>query len=148
MSFKTLRPQIKDLLDNNTKLQEVSGTPKLNFGGYPAAYVIPSDNSNDYETTDENLRTYAFIIRMFYETKNTGVGDAMIALEELTDEILDTFDQEDLKTADNRTVGVNLPSGYTYVNILANPASWGELIEEGLLMTELNVRVRISVDIT
>lgn len=127
---------------------EVSGTPKLKFSGYPSAYVIPSDNTADYETNKENIRTYAFLIRMFHETKTSGVQEAIEALEGLTDDILDLFDKEDLKNSDSRTIGVSLPAGYTFINIFANPSSWGELTDDGLVFTQINVRVRVSIDIS
>jgi len=129
-------------------LVEVSGTPKLKFSGYPSAYVIPSDNTADYETNRENIRTYAFLIRMFHETKASGVQEAIEALEGLTDDILDLFDKEDLKNSDSRTIGVSLPAGYTFINIFANPSSWGELTDDGLVFTQINVRVRVSIDIS
>ena len=127
---------------------EVSGTPKLKFSGYPSAYVIPSDNTADYATNKENIRTYAFLIRMFHETKTSGVQEAIEALEGLTDDILDLFDKEDLKNSDSRTIGVSLPAGYTFINIFANPSSWGELTDDGLVFTQINVRVRVSIDIS
>ena len=148
MSFSTLRPQIKTLLDTQSEIGEVSGYPKVKFNTYPGVYVVPSDNESDYETTTENIRTYAFIVRVFYETKHTGVEDSLEALEELVDSLLDVFDQEDQKGASSRIVGINLPSGYTFLNIWATPAEWGEVPDESLLMAEVLVRVRISRDVT
>ena len=148
MSWSTVRPQLKTLLDTIGDLQEVSATPKLKFSGYPAAYIIPSDNEGDYETTTENVRTYAFNIRLFYETKSTGIASALDKLDGIVDTVLDTLDQEDLKSATSRTVGVNLPSGYTYLNIFAMPSVWGQVDGEELLMAEIKVRIRISIDIT
>lgn len=148
MSFTTLRPQIGTLLGTLDTIQEVSNAPKVKFSGYPAAHIVPSDNSADYETTTENVRTYAFIVRIFYETKTTSVEDALSALEEVVDSVLDLFDQEDQKGAAARTVGIDLPSGYTFLNIWAVPGTWGELPGEQLIMAQMSVKVRISVDIS
>lgn len=148
MSYATLRPQIKTLISTLNTIQEVSGTPKTVFGGYPAAYVLPSDNEADYETTTENTRTFAFIVRIFYDTKEGGVEGAFEALEGIVDSILDLFDQEDLKGVSTRTVGINLPAAYTFINIWATPGEWGELPDEQLLMAEMRIRVRVSVDIS
>lgn len=148
MSFNTLRGQIKTLMDNVSGMQEFSGTPSHKFGGYPAGYVVPSDNEGDYETTSENVRTYAFRVRLFYETKTTGVGNALDKLEGIVDTVLDTLDTEDLKSASSRTIGVNLPSGYTYLNIFAHPAVWGQVEGEDLIYVEIIVRVRVSIDVT
>lgn len=148
MSWNTLRPQLGTLVSGISGIQQVSNSPRLNFTGYPAATVTPSDQESDYQTTTENVRTYAFIIRIFYETKNTGIADALNALEDIVDSVLDAFDQEDLKSASARVVGINLPSGYTFLNIWATPSVWGEIPDQELIMAELKVRIRLSIDIT
>ncbi len=148
MSWLVLRPQIETLLKTVTTLQEVSRAPKIKFNGYPAAHIVPSENSGDYETTKENIRTYAFIIRVFYETKDTNIEDALTALEEVVDTIIDKFDQQDLKGVTTRTVGIGLPADYMFINMFATPGRWGELPEDQLIMAEIGVKVRISVDIS
>ena len=126
----------------------MSSSPKIKFSGYPAAHVVPSSNSADYETNTENVRTYAFLVRVFYETKQTGVASALDALEDIVDSILDKFDQEDLLGSSNRTVGISLPASYTFINVWASPSAWAELPEEELIMAEINVRIRVSIDVT
>ena len=148
MSFKTIRPQIKTLLEGTSKFSEVVGYPKLKFAGYPAAYVIPSDNDNDYETNRENTRVYAFLVRCFVETKYRGIDEAIEAMEDLVDTVLDVLDEEDLKSSSTRTVAVSLPAKYTFLQILAHPSDWGEVTDPALLMAEITVRVKISVDIS
>ena len=148
MSWQVLRPQIKNLVDTIDLLVEVSQAPKIRFEGYPSAHVIASENSGDYETTKENIRTYAFTVRAFYETKSTGLEGALVGLEEVVDSIIDTFDQEDLKGSDDRIVGIGLPVKYTFINIFAVPGRWTELTDEQLIMAEITVRVRVSVDVT
>lgn len=148
MSFNTLRPQIKSLLESVSTIQEVKSYPTLKFNGYPAAYVVPSDNEGEYETTSENVRIYAFIVRLFYETKNTGIDGALDALEDIVDTVLDALDQDDLKDGSTRVIGINLPSGYTYLNIFAHPSAWGEIEGENLMMAEIRVRIRISIDVS
>ncbi len=156
MSWQTIRPQIATFLQNITVsgsdatklLQEVSSVPKVRFDGYPAAHVIPSENSGDYETTAENERQYVWTIRCFYETKSGGIQAAMEALEKVVDRILDQLDLEDMRASDARTIGISLPTGYTYINMFAVPNRWGDLPEEELLMAEITVRIRLSIDIT
>lgn len=147
MSWQTIRPQVKTLLDGISTVREVSGTPKLKFNNYPAAYVVPSENQSEYETSQANERVYAFIVRLFYETKSTTVDTAMDRLEDVVDTVLDTLDKEDLKSSTNRTVGVSLPSGYTFLSINAHPSTWGELPGANLLMAEIRVSVKLSIDI-
>lgn len=148
MSWTVIRPQIKTVLDTISTIQEVSQAPKIKFDGYPAAHIVPSENSSDYETTKENVRTYAFTVRIFYETKQTGIEDALVALEQVTDSVIDAFDQEDLKGSTTRTIGMSLPSNYMFLNIFATPNRWVVLDEDQLIFAEITVRVRISVDIT
>lgn len=147
MSWQVTRPQLTTLLETLDSLQEVSSSPKIQFSGYPAAHIVPSENESDYETTTENVRVYAFIVRLFYETKRVGVAEALTRLEKVVDSVLDLIDQEDLKGS-SRTVGINLPSGYTYLNIWAVPTGWGEFTEEQVIMASLAVQVRISRDIS
>ena len=148
MSWTTLRPQLKTVLDSISTIEETSNSPKMKFGGYPAATVTPSDQEGDYETTTENIRTYAFMIRVFFETKDTSVADGISALEEVIDSVIDAFDQEDMKGAATRTVGINLPAGYTFINIFAVPGAWFEVPDEQLIYAQVSVKVRVSIDIT
>ena len=60
MSWSTLRPQLKTILDNSDLFVDVSGFPKLKFNGYPAAYVAHDVEEASYDTTSENERVYAF----------------------------------------------------------------------------------------
>ncbi len=148
MSWTVLRPQLKTLLDGVSTISETSKAPKMKFGSYPAATVTPSDQEGDYETTTENIRTYAFMVRVFYETKDTSVEDAIAALEEVIDSVIDAFDQDDLKGASTRTVGINLPAKYTFINIFAVPGAWFEVPDEQLIYAQVSVRVRVSIDVS
>lgn len=152
MSWQTVRPQIKSLLENLTAngdkiFQEVSATPKFEFSGYPAAYVIQSDNEADYNTNTENIRTYAFIVRAFYSTKSIGVATAVERLEKIVDQVIDAID-EDAAAGQSRVIGASLPTKYTFVNILAMPSVFGEVEGQELVMAELKVKVKILYDIT
>lgn len=148
MSWATIRPQVVDVLETVSAIQEVAAYPKIKFDGYPAAYVVPSDNDGDYETTSENIRTYAFIVRIFYDTKASGVENAIASLEGIVDSVLDAFDQEDLKSSADRLLGISLPTNYTFINVWASPAEWSEIPGENLVMAEVRVGVRVSIDIT
>lgn len=148
ISFQTLRPQLKTLLDNTSLFVEVSGTPKLEFSGYPAAYVVQSDNSSDYDTTRDNERVYAFSIRIFYSTKSIGVASALSRLEQTVDDVLDALDKDSIKPVATRVVGVSMPTGYTWINTFSVPSSFGEIDGEQLLTAEIGVRVRVLFNTT
>ncbi len=147
MSWQTLRPQLKTLLSTISGVQEMASSPKITFEAYPSGHIVPSSNENDYETTTENSRTYAFTARFFYSTKEIGVETAMSRLEQIIDAAIDLIDQEDQKGSDERTVGINLPARYMFINIWAVPTAWGEVPDQQLLMGELSVRIRVSVDV-
>lgn len=147
MSWAVIRPQIVTLLKTLTTLEEVASVPKIRFDGYPSAHVVPSDNTNDYETTGDNERQYSWIVRVFAETKIQGIQKAYESLEEVVDSIIDLFDNEDQKGS-NRTVAVGLPVAYTFINIFAAPNKWLDFSDEEIVMAEITVRIRISVDIT
>lgn len=148
MSWNTLYSQVKTVLDGISTIQEVSLSPKVKFAGYPAAYVVPSDSTGDYETTAENIRTYAFIVRVFHETKASGIEEAITALADVIDSIIDAFDQDDMNDSSTRILGQSLPARYTYINVWATPGEWSEIPGENLVMGEIRVRVRVSVDVT
>lgn len=152
--WQLLRTQLQTLLntlqgtDNTPVFVEVSKAPKIRFSGYPSAHIMPSDSTSDYDTNIENVRTYAFTVRVFYETKVVGIEKALENLETLVDQVMDTFDQEDLKQGAARTIGINTPANYTYINIFATPGKWGEYTDEELIMSEITVKVRFTVDVS
>jgi len=153
MSWQTLRPQIKTLLEEIQSgginiFQEVSGTPRFKFNGYPSAYVVQSDNESNYNTTSENARVYAFLVRIFYSTKKVGVATGLERLEEIVDAILDDIDQDAYKSSDSRVIGIGMPAGYTWVNTFAAPSIFGEVEGEELVMAELNIKIKVIRDIT
>lgn len=148
MSWATLRPQLKTLLDNTGLFQETSAFPKLEFNGYPAAYVVQSDNESDYNTTTENSRIYAFIMRMFYSTKSIGVATALQRLEVIVDSVIDAIDSDSFKAVTSRVIGINMPAKYQWINTYASPSLYGEVEGQELVMAELKVRIKVLFDIT
>lgn len=149
MSWATLRPQIYQLLNDNKAtlgLQEVHATPQLDFAGYPAADVSPTGHENTYDTTSENKRIFEWVVRVFYDTNNTTIADAIPALETLVDNVVDLFDQEN-EQGGSRIVGVNMPARYTFINIQAMPGRWFKTTDEQLLYVELVVRIVVTVDV-
>jgi hypothetical protein len=148
MSWQTLRPQIATLLTNTGLFQEVSATPKLKFSGYPACYVAHSGNESEYNNTTENSRVYAFTVVLLYSTKKVGVSTALTRLEKKVDSVIDAIDQDSLKSASTRVIGISMPSKYTWINTFATPSVFGQVDAEELVIAELNVSIRVLVDIT
>jgi hypothetical protein len=149
MSWNTLSTQLYNLInDNKTTLgiQEVWDYPKLSFNGYPAVTITPSDNSSDYSSTTENLRKYAWRIRVFHETQVVGIDGALDALRPVVDATMDLIDDE--MRASSRTVGVNMPTDYIFINISAVPSAWYTVENENLIYNEFTVTVGVTVDVT
>ena len=144
-TYTQLKDRLKTKLDGISKIQQVSGFPQLNFTGYPAAVVVPSDQDSDYETTTENERVYAFIISVFQETKKTGLETALDALYDLIDDISDSFDQDQQLTDDGT---LSLASRYTIIAVEPVRGPWELLEDANLLKVDLMIRIRVSVDIT
>jgi hypothetical protein len=151
MSWATISTQVYNLINTNKVslgIREVYSFPKYNFGGYPSCNVTPSENESDYETTTENTRSYIFIVRIFDETKNQGIDQALSNLRTVADALIDKVDEEDKKPGSTRTIGVSLPAGYVYIDVWATPGTWGQVDNENLVFCEVKVKVRISVDVS
>lgn len=149
MSWNTLTGQIYDLINDNKAtlgIQEVSKYPKIKFTGYPSVTITPSDNENNYETTSENERIYAWKVRVFYETKDSGIDGALDALYPLVDAVMDKIDQEN-ELSTGQTIGQGMPANYTYLNIFATPGAFFTVENENIIYSEFTVKIRVSVDV-
>ena len=150
MSWNTFKTQVYNLVNNNKTtlgIQEVYAYPRVNFDGYPSVSLFPSDNTNDYSTTSENERIYAWRIRLFNEVKDQGLEAALDALYPVADDLIDKFDQEN-ELDSGQTIGVSLPARYTFINIFAIPGAFGEIEDENLAYTEMILKIKVSVDVT
>lgn len=128
MSFTTIKPQIKTILDGIADIGVTYLFDKGRLEKYPAAVIYPSENANDFETTSQNLTTYVFTVRLHYPMEEAG-GDthekADRILGEVIDQVIDAFDKRD-----------NLTLGGTAKFIRATPSIWGyQTRETGILRT-------------
>jgi len=150
MSFNTLNNKIVAVLEEVSNIQNVYAYPTLKFDGYPSATVTPSENASDFETTSENVRNYAFIVRLFQDMPTGNVGSetketyAFRVLRQTVDAVIDAFDK------DPTLSGISLPTGYTMLYLSAAPSSWAAIVdtEPNLLLAEIVVTAKISFDIT
>lgn len=79
----------------------------------PFVVIVPSENESEFESTSENMRTYAFLIRVFVERNARGEQDADAQMALIVDAIIDALDSD-------TTLSV---SGVIFSE--ANPSSWG-----------------------
>lgn len=149
MSWSTLDTQIYNLINDNKddlNIQEVIPGPSTSFSGYPAITISPSDQPSDYDTNVENQRIFAFKVRIFYETENTGLITAKDNLLNVADGVIDKIDQE--VHADTRTVGVDLDSKYIFIDIEPVPGAFFTIEQEHIIFLELTVSIKLSVSLT
>lgn len=147
-TFEQLYENLKVLLDEISSIQEKHKSPTFKFNGYPAAFVVPSGNESDYLTTNENQRIYAFKIWVFTEYDQTTGEISYETLTQCVDDVLDKVDEQENPENEGRDLASGLQSGYTLVAVLATPSRFALDEEEKLLGAEINVRLKVSVDLT
>lgn len=142
--WSELLSKIKALLEANTKIQEVYDYEAEEFKGLPSVTITPSDNSNDYYTTSENVRVYAFNVRLFVSRTGKTPQEADRIMRNLVDTVLDDFDKN------WNLPGVVNPTGYTFINMFAIPSTWGYSgqREDEFRAAEIRVQCRVVVDTT
>lgn len=146
MSFKQIRDNIATKLETISGIQNVYKNPQLQMDGYPGAFVAPSGNESDYDTTQENMRIYAFKIYVVQEYDQTDYEDAYNIILELVDTIIDQFDKEEAPSA-TRTLDDNLDSKYTLVAVEAVPGIFASDRTDKLLACEITIRCKTLVDL-
>lgn len=141
--FQTLINKIKSILQANTLISIVYDFEVGELRGDPAAVVIPSSNESDYNTMEENIRIYAFTIRLFVKRNAPREPeDADRIMRELVGSVIDDFDK------DYTLTGLVSPTGYTFINLFAVPSGWGYSGErDEYRVAEINLRCRVSVDL-
>lgn len=148
MSFVKLTSALKAVIEtvktDTDRIQEIYDYETSKFRGYPAVTIVPSSNSNDYETTKDNKRTYTFTIRIFLERKVEAPQDQESRLRQLMDNMLDAFDSED----NWRLTSANLPAGYTLIILQPSPSEWGYVEAETAILryAEIKAKVQVSVN--
>ena len=155
--FKTILYKINDILDANSLIQEVFKYEVEQFTGDPAAVIIPSSNESDYNTTQENVRIYAYTVRLFVNRnpKIRTKEKTDEVLMNLVDSVIDDFDKYYTLSATG-TDGSSIPgggivneTGYTFINVFAVPSLWGYTErEDEYRVAEISVRCRVSVDLS
>lgn len=145
--WTTLLTAITDILSANPLLKEVYQWEVEEFSHDPSCTVTPSENSGDYNTTEENIRIYAFTIRLFVNRTIAITGkdikkEADRKMRNLVDSVLDDFDKQ------YWLPGIVNPTGYTFINLFATPSQWGYAGRESEFRAcEVKVQCRVSVDV-
>lgn len=143
-----LLDKLASLLEANVLIKETHKWEVEEFKGDPACTITPSDNESEYNTTEENVRIYAFNVRLYVNRTIVPAGkdpksDADRKLRNLVDSVLDDFDKDYILT------GIVNPTGYTFINLFALPSVWGYAgREDNFRVSEIIIRCRVSVDLS
>ncbi len=150
--YRTLRDNIRTLMDSLTgtgkSFQVTYNRPTFQFNGFPAAFIVPVSNENEFKTTNENERVYSFRIWSFVEYDQTVADTAYNSLMDVLDEVINKIDHEENPENASRTMGTNIPAGYTLLAVMAAPGDIVPDEETKLLAGEVIVRCKVLVDIT
>lgn len=151
MSWEVLNDQIKTKLDAISDVQFVYDYPWLDFDGYPAMTITPSDLESDYYSQQHNRRVYAFIIRAFVDidvlnetNDKEKVKKATEIMRGLMDTVTDTFDSDETLTG----ISSSMPSGKTLVSIVPVPGVIRYFEEERMVYGELTLNCQVLFDTT
>ena len=145
---RTLHTNLRTILNAIASLQVVYNRPSMEFTGFPAAFMVPVSNDNQFQSTNENERMYSFRVWAFVEYDTVSADTAYNTLMDVIDDIVNAIDKEEDPQQNTRIMGTALPSGYTLMAVM--PAL-GQIIpdeEVKLLAAEITVRCKVLVDLT
>lgn len=150
--FQIISDKILEKLQGITKLNTVLDYPTLEFPSYPAAYFVPSEGESAWVTTADDERSYNWEIHIFYEIEPDGIRNALKALFDCVDDILDTFAQDRQLTDSGTNIQSALTSnGYTTDTMISTEpvaADWGQDDEKKILRAIIKLRVRLTISNT
>lgn len=146
MAYKQLRDNLKTLLDSVSELQVVYPNPTFKPSGYPFAFIGRSGNDSDYETTNENMRVYAFKVWLITQFDQDSFAEADNLMYDVLDAVLNKVDEQESPTS-NRSMATNLAAQYTLVAVEALPSRSVSDEVEKLLATEVTVRCKVLIDL-
>tara|TARA_Y100000310_G_scaffold270565_1_gene284469 strand:+ start:53 stop:496 length:444 start_codon:yes stop_codon:yes gene_type:complete len=142
--WEILTTKLKSLLEDNTLLANTYTFEASELSGTPIATLTPSANDNDYATTTENTRVYAFMLRL-YINRASGEDNEQVteeAMRQLVDDVLDDLDKS------HRLSGLGSKTGYQFLFLEAAPSLWGYAGRENIYrVAEINIRCHFAVDI-
>ena len=142
--FQLILEKLKAILKANTLLSDVYAYEKIETDSDPFAVIVPSANDSSYQTTEENVRTYAFKIMVFVSRKLRSEQQADEVAMELIDSIMDDID----KDYDFSTIGIPQKTGYTFLQIFAVPSAWGYAApEDEYRVATIECKALVSIDL-
>ena len=154
--YEILIQKITAILRANDLLGIVYNFEASELSGDPAAVVTPASNESEFNTTQENIRIYAFNIRLFVRrTQGRQPEDSDTIMREVVDSVINDFDKyytlSATGTDGSSTPGgaIESPAGNTFINLFAAPSVWGYSgREDEYRSSEINLQARVSIDLS
>jgi hypothetical protein len=140
--YGKLKTTLTALTGSGQPIQALYDYPETNLAGYPACIYFPSSFTNEYDSTQENAKTYQFTIFLLLETKRLGLAKAYNdAMPKLLDEVIAKFDED--WNQGQTTVGQHR-IWWTLSN-----GAWGLVTaeKETYLQAELTLTIRFNTNI-
>ena len=106
--------------------------------------MTPVEGAADFETNTEDLRTYAFEVSLYYETKYSGTAKAINALFDTTDDILDLFTQQKTFQGVGVISKISMPANKTVMLVVPVSAGWGEVPDKDMIFARILINVQVS----
>jgi hypothetical protein len=142
--FEKVSNALKTILSTNSLIQNVSDYEASKLEGFPAMTITPAANENAYNSTSENRRVYAYMVRL-YVIRNSGAdeeSECEKTMRLLVDTVLDTIDKN------HSALNVASQTGYTFLFMHAAPSQWGYAgAANEMRVAEIQVRVEYDVDV-
>lgn len=144
---RTLIDNLHTLISEVDGIQSVSKYPELDIAGYPAVFIADSEVPGDYQSSQDNIRIYAFKIWILNQYDQGSFTDAVDAVRDLADLITNKIDEQESPNS-QREMANNIGAGYTLVGVNATNGQTINDSVEKTIATELTVRCKIVVDLT
>jgi len=139
--------RLASIIEGTGRFQQVEMYEIEQFTGSPIAIIVPSSNENDYYSNSENVRVYAFNIVLYVNRSTSPTGtkvevEADRIMRNILDDVMDSCDRDYLME------GLEVPSGYTFINMFALPSAWGYSgRDDEYRVATINVKCRVIIDI-
>lgn len=147
--YTLIRSKLLEKLQTVTKLQQVLDYPVEEFTGYPAAFFIPAEGEGEWVTNAEDERSYTFDIHIYYDIEPGGISNAIAALFDCIDDVLDVFAQDKHLSDTGTSLQTLLTSnGYTSDTMVTTQpvsAAWEQDSEKKILRAVVKLQVRLNV---
>lgn len=134
-------------MNDLTSMQEVHTRPTFVFGGFPAAFVVPVGNDNEFSDTHLNKRVYTYKIFVFVEYDQAGANKAYDNLMDCCEEVLNMVDSQEDPDAAATTMQASLQTGVTLTQV---KAALGAIVpdeDEKMMAAEITVRCEILLQL-